>query len=72
MSLIASYYDNISKNYYHTADIFGVLFQSCHTAADQVLKSDLLSHLHHFKNLDWGLVMALFKNSCITKYQMQS
>ncbi len=55
MSLIASYYDNISKNYYNTADIFGVLSQSCHTAAQQALGSELLSHPHHLRILDLGV-----------------
>lgn len=55
MSLIASYYDNISKSYYNTADLFGVLSQSCHAAAQQVLKSELLTHPHHLRILDLGV-----------------
>lgn len=55
MSLIASYYDNISKHYYNTADQFGVLSQSCHTAAQQVLQCDLLTHPHHLRILDLGV-----------------
>ena len=60
MSLIASYYDKISKNYSNSANNFGALSQSYDTAFTQIKHSDLLKQEHKMRILDLGVGDAAF------------
>ncbi len=55
MSIIASQYDIISKDYCNIGDSFGVLSQSYQNAYEQILNSDLLTHPHKLRFLDLGV-----------------